>query len=331
MRVIHCGGFGPITNALAAAERKVEIYSESFGATSNEDLFSFNPSSLLLALETSLKETGSSASQPDLLVVHGCSALAGAFFLEAPQALSVLRRLRSSGIKTIYWSQGAEAFADAPQRKKAKFADGEFSEAFDHVIQSSLEGRQLARLVKGSSWLALPAPLELFEGAGAREYASIHFSFTAALVPFQMSPLVVNAVRESLGSQKSPVTLQVCTPDVVSSFQKLRAAIESADLVIDAPDLSSYGPIGVFSLAAGRPLFCGSNADIKKEWPSQELSPVISIEPKSLSEKLRHILMEPRMLRDLGKRARNFALERHHPQRVAALSQQLYQRVVAGS
>jgi len=33
----------------------------------------------------------------------------------------------------------------------------------------------------------------------------------------------------------------------------------------------------------------------------------------------------------LGKRARNFALERHHPQRVAALSQQLYQRVVAGS
>jgi hypothetical protein len=102
----------------------------------------------------------------------------------------------------------------------------------------------------------------------------------------------------------------------------------AADLVIDAPDSSSYGPLGTLGLAAGRPLFSGISPLLKKEWPSQELCPAIGIDPSTIADKVRHILMEPRMLRDLGKRARAFALERHHPSRVAPLTLQLYQRLI---
>jgi hypothetical protein len=187
---------------------------------------------------------------------------------------------------------------------------------------------ELARLAKGYSWLALPAPLAMFEGGGAREYGRSNFHFTGLLVPFQLSPAVVKSVELSFSSGKSLLKLSILPPESVTTFDALRAAIEGADLVIDCPDGSNYGPLGILSLAAGRPLFAGASLEVKKEWPSQELSPVIGIEPSSIAEKVRHILMEPRMLRDLGKRSRNFALERHHPSRVAPLTLQLYQRLL---
>jgi hypothetical protein len=173
-----------------------------------------------------------------------------------------------------------------------------------------------------------PAPPEIFAHGEQRDYDRAQtYRFKALHIAFQTLPAQLGVLTEQLSSM-SHVDFVVLTPEEIGSIDDLCKQIQTADLIIEQLVGECYGIVGALALALARPVFSQNSPEWRRDWSAMEMCPVVHVSAESLAKRLQAFLLEPRTLRDLGKRGRAFANAHHHPKNVATLTEAFYQQLL---
>lgn len=121
---------------------------------------------------------------------------------------------------------------------------------------------------------------------------------------------------EFKGSRLSLALTVVNSSDIASlpSFLKL---LKETDIVIEDVSYGSYGVIGAHALLHGRTVIAGAASDSTRS--ELQLSPAIGTTRDGLENKLLALMREPRSLRDLIKRGRNFVEQFHRAETIVGI------------
>ncbi|GIQ68489.1 glycosyltransferase family 4 protein [Xylanibacillus composti] len=90
---------------------------------------------------------------------------------------------------------------------------------------------------------------------------------------------------------------------------KAKAAYQQADLVIDQLHIGDYGMVSIEAMAMGKAVVCYMRKDLIPKYPGL---PIVSANPDTLTDTLRHLLRKPHLLRKLGKQGRAYAQQHHN-------------------
>lgn len=118
------------------------------------------------------------------------------------------------------------------------------------------------------------------------------------------------------GSRLS-LNLQVANSADIASLPGLLKLLKDTDIVVEDVGHGSYGVVGAHALLHGRTVVAGAAADSSRS--ELQLSPVIGTTREGLENKLLSLMREPRSLRDLIKRGRNFVEQFHRAETIVGI------------
>jgi hypothetical protein len=118
------------------------------------------------------------------------------------------------------------------------------------------------------------------------------------------------------GSRLS-LALTVINSSDIASLPGFIKALKETDIVIEDVSHGSYGVVGAHALLHGRTVVAGAAVDSSRS--ELQLSPVIGTTRDGLENKLLSLMREPRSLRDLIKRGRNFVEQFHRAETIVGI------------
>ena len=133
-------------------------------------------------------------------------------------------------------------------------------------------------------------------------------------IPYNSSSASFRSVKEALESTDLKFDLSIMELDGVSCANTFYNAIKECDLFVEDLSLAFYGPLAVAALAIGKTVL--GAAPQNNGTAAASLCPVLDTNIESLPKRLASIIREPRCLRDLGTRSRQFALSHHNTELV---------------
>ncbi len=324
-RIFHLGVPSFLAHSLVDAESKLGLSSELLG--------NLNPPFLPVFPEPLLK--GLEHPRSSILVVHGLSSFSPWSATGYEQVGELFGALRELGTRIVLWVQPSDflSFRGRPD-DHAEFA-AQIQACSDAVVSAPsllrISGATSASTTEKSLQTAIPFALspQVLKASEAKEYQrDTSYRFRVLVVPFQSSPEDIASLRDALASLRS-AELVVRSPEDFLTFDSLVEEIRASDAVVDLAHPDAYGPIGALALSLARPVFSGSSAGFKEAWPAMELCPVIHCSGATAAKKLQSCFLEPRTLRDFGRRGLAFAQQHHDASRVAQLTQRLYQQLIS--
>jgi len=146
---------------------------------------------------------------------------------------------------------------------------------------------------------------------------------------------VVNAAAEAQNARfKFHFTL--CNPKEINYHDQLAEVILNHHLVIEHSDGTPFGALAIEALALGRCVMSGARAPAEPESVQNRTSPIIDlpivdVQIETLGKKLQAFIREPRALRDLSNRSRDYIKRFHDSIEQARKLNSIHERIVGRS
>jgi glycosyltransferase involved in cell wall biosynthesis len=135
------------------------------------------------------------------------------------------------------------------------------------------------------------------------------------------------AAVERLRSEQLPVELVL-----VEGMRNdvARDIYERADIIADQFLIGAYALFAIEGMALGKPVVCYLNDHFDRWHPEWAECPIVSASPDELADRLRDLVVNPALRRELGRRGIDFARRYHSVQSVGARMDVVYRRVWFG-
>ena len=209
-----------------------------------------------------------------------------------------LKHLASTS-KLVYWSYDDEEACYDPIEEGV-------SHYFNHIFLGSTKHQNLVNSFR-ASWLpvtidvqSIPAPK--IEVPELHEIRVLYFADAAH--PEERAQVTKGV--SILQGEKYRFNFDLIESSSINDFAALATALTRADVLIESR--ANQPSCAALAFAYGTVVLGRNSARDKEVWP---FSPVIDLIPGSITKKLEGLLKEPRSLRDLLKRSREYA-ENHH-------------------
>ncbi len=121
----------------------------------------------------------------------------------------------------------------------------------------------------------------------------------------------------SFPGSRLQLELQTINSSDIESLPTLLKILKDTDIVIEDVNSSSYGVVGAHALLFGKTVIAGAAIEASRQ--ELQLSPVISTTAAGITDKLYSLMKEPRSLRDLIKRGRNFVEQFHRAETIVGI------------
>lgn len=192
-----------------------------------------------------------------------------------------------------------------------------FQSHFQHTFL--LSERSFECFAANSNWSWLPHPVDfstvppftIFEPK-AQEVNVLHIP--AASLPKE-TKLITDTVS-SLWEKGLRFNFSALQPKNLLDPGWYRPAFTSCDLFIEGVGRYSFGPLAVECISYGKTVLSGNCPEGEHVWPERNFCPIVHTTENNFARKLEAIIREPRSLRDLGKRSRQYAEEHHNADKV---------------
>ena len=257
---------------------------------------------------------------------HGLSSLARPN-TPASDALSLVASLRERDIKvvmTLYTESETWRNADIA----IPGAVGELSDLLSYTLLGSEEFYVPIAARSRWAWQALPVDVAaipvppLFEPS-PHEVRVLYMPYLSNPADTRFIEATVSAVWNS--GLKFKFT--VVSPDEMKEERWYTDAFAHCDLFIESIDREGFGPAAVEAMLRGKTVMSGNAPEGKHLWPQLNVSPVFNTTRANFERRLESIIREPRCLRDLGKRSRQYVEQYHNAERIAAHLVDIYREL----
>ncbi len=326
MRILHIGGYYTVTSELVQQHRELGHDTSSIGTTGKEDPFEFPLFMRDILSDSRLRET-----RYDIVHVHHPACFMGE---DRQKNLLALRHFRELGAKLFYYS------FDCHQEESCLSSSGKqsfFQElqgaGFSHLFRGSIGGASPVETRDAPfglpwSWLAPPLPLSQIPFHPWSESSPHGVRFLH--IPFRTAPGDTAAIVETFDRLKAQLRLKfefyLVPPETLSSPSLADETLRQADVVIESLERESPGLLGYEAMLRGKLVLSGNSPEAQREWSQLALCPAMHTTCETLARRVESIAREPRCLRDLSKRSREYIELYHDPRSMAERTITVYQQ-----
>lgn len=109
------------------------------------------------------------------------------------------------------------------------------------------------------------------------------------------------------------------------AMAEAKAIMQAADIVIDQILCGMYGNVSIEAMAMGKPVICYIRPDIAARLPKG--LPIISANPDTLYDELKHLLLQPELRLELGRYGNQYVREHHDSTKIIKQLIEIYQKI----
>jgi hypothetical protein len=310
MKILHVGGLETVSSLLANEQRQSGHQVDRLGPGASTSMLQAP-----LTYNDWLAKVGEIAQeQYQIIIFHLAQSFCDPSQPGLEKTVEGLRKLKASGAKLCLFVYGTDALADLSAREI--LVQTIISEYLDHVFIGTIDNFALSRF--SSSWSFLPVPfcLEEIPAPPPREPQAQRVRIL--YLPYSSSGEEIARVNEIVASLRAgELKFDFTAAPLINelSSAKFDSMLGQADLVIEHISRPTAGILGLRAMLHGKTLLSGSSAEARKLWEPLSLSPILDTSLDNLGKRLSSIVREPRCLRDLGQRSRQY-IERYHNSRI---------------
>jgi hypothetical protein len=323
MKILHIGGLREVSWLLTGEQRKAGHQVSCWGLPAADSFLELPLSfrELLDKCEQIVKE------KYQVIQFHMAQSLCDPDKPALEKTLEVLKKLAASGAKLCLFSYGTDSLCSLAS--KEPLLQIILSDHLQHLYIGAADHRALSKF--SNSWSFLPIPLNLEEVPAppskepqAREIKILYLPLWAAKEEVQRVNQIVATLKAA--DLKFHFTA-VHGPGKLSRAQ-FDLILSQSDLVIEHLSQSSVGVLGLQAMLNGKTVLSGNSAEARKAWDQLSLSPVLDTTVDNLEKRLMSIIREPRCLKDLGQRSRQYVERCHNSKVVSQMMLDVYRKVV---
>ena len=314
MKIIHIGGYHSITTTLAKYQARFG-HDVSVLDTPGQE-YAFEMPFECISQNQLAKEL--SQSQADVVQFHRCESIAAV--METDREL--LSKLKG---RAFLYSYGNESASLIALHDHLGLSAGFLRDSFVHVFWGTADSGELLDTLGSWSWLALPIDLALHQSGEAYEprmsgIRVVHIPYRSAR---HDTATIERALREIQGAD-SRLAFEIVPPEKISSRDELHSLLRSCDIYLEHLSQSSFGILALEAMGLGRSVLSGNSSASHNEWAQLSTCPVIDVNADSLARRLGLILREPRCLKDIAKRSRQYVEQHHNAEIISRLMLDYY-------
>ncbi len=313
MRILHLGGRPFVTLALAEAQR------------------TFGHEVTMMAPDPFVGSRGEFCASTELYsaivsgfdVVHLHRTPVLHLLGETPsQCMTLLHYLKEKGV--IVFSSYDES-SDPPNN--FPFIT-KLTPLFDHIFRSW--PKQPEWLPQGTEWSYLPLSMDHPSISPAPPHEDL---LSPIRILYIHRPHAVNEARtvlktlDRLRSEGFKFSTEIRSSEELRSQGALHALLKTADVLVDEIESSELSSIAYLALANGTIVLGGNDKEFHAIWPERAHLPVIHADPSTIHSRLEGIISEPRCLRDLRNRSRDYSESHFGALRVAKVLLDHYEKL----
>lgn len=317
MRILHLGGHRPVTEPLQKTQTLAGCTAEC--AASFEQGRTYLPFAGISPLIESFRQSG--RERPwDIVHFHQLESL---YCLESGddpgnRIEELLCAVKDSGASLFL-----SAYGRFPREEDREFILSLINRYFPAVFVSAPELAGLFRQHENCSWL--PVPVELAPSSAA---APVTPATPLRIIQLQSGENCADleSVMHALRERGHSFLFSTCRTGSLASLPELNAVIDKADLVIESIDDPCYGVTALHALNRGKTVLAGNDPAYRQEWKQMQFSPVLDTNSGNIEQRIESLLKEPRCLRDLGKRSRQFVENYHNADTIGLMLLDIYRQ-----
>ena len=308
MRILHLGGYNSITDSVAAQQSALGHDVLCLGVSSPNAILHI-PSALR---EIACRTRQLAGQRFDIVQFHLTESLASDDLSALPLLGEVLSALKATGARLCLNTYGEDPVANTESRQSLGLHGDLLQKTFHHLFIGSADNLQLNQEIPSWSWLSPGLDFKALPVTRPEEPAPQRLRILH--IPHRVKPAETSClvdVLTGLSSERNLFNLEVAPPETISTRSDLTAALMRCDLFIEQLDRQSYGYLAIQALAHGKTVLSGNSKATHQIWDQLTTCPVLDTTRQNLKARIESILHEPRCLRDLGKRSRQYA-EKYH-------------------
>ncbi len=278
MRILHLGGFSFTVEAQASAERRLGHEATCFPA--------FDTPAIMRERDWESLAQMADSCAADLYFWH---------ILKAAPPKEVIEKFRVRAPQAFILYTESPSSLDFIQEKDAVFASASPKIALPN--SRSISGWHIPPLLLSN--IPRPEPYE-------PNWGEVRILY----VPYQDSTEEINFILstiEKIQTDGLRLLFALIRPEDISNLDFLEARLKECDIFLESLSLRYPGPLSYLAMAYGKTVMSGLSADARSSFEKFAKSPIIDVTQISFASVLSNILREPKSLRDLGKRSRQFA------------------------
>ncbi len=327
MKILHIGGYHPVTVTLAREQIALGHDVTVIGTSGSE--YFFEMPFACVEVEHKAREVADERYQ--VIHFHLTESLCNLNSREGSAILPTLQLLRESGAALFYYSYGDDFLVRPKASAALGLSNKTLMENFAHVFIGNADNLDLVSENTSWSWLgvgidvaSIPAP-PVAEPKG--QLRILH-------VPYRVRPTETKLICEVLESMRAKgykFELKILPPEQIVELTTLRRHLTECDLYIEQIERRSPGILALEAMAHGKTVLSGNAPEHHKTWEQLKISPVLHTTTETLARRIEGILREPRCLRDLNKRSRQYVDLFHDAKKNTGLTLRAYQNSLKSS
>lgn len=333
MKILHIGGYYPVTKALAKGQTALGHEVKTACLSKPNSLFNVPPAmSQILPHAEKLSEEGF-----DIVNIHRPESFLSAR-RTADDMAGLLHLFKSKGAKLFYYTYGCDAGISGTgsyQQGKNQSLDlpqPGIMECFDHFFVGREDHLQaVSQFYNGDtdrfSWLPLAIDTDAVYQIPAHgdDLKIVHIpNGTSYRDTDYVAISLAMLVRMGLG-----IEFEIMDPRDVSNISKVTDSILPADIIVEQTTQNSYGLVGALGMAMGKIVISG-NAQMQSEKESlMKDCPVVTANLTTLTETILDLVRDKEKRTAIAESGIKFAAENHQLSKVGEKSLQAYQRVLS--
>jgi len=327
MKILHIGGFSPVTKALGKFQMS-QGHEVKMACLSGASSFLDVPPALsqMSSHIDRLAEEGF-----EIVAVHRPECFLSSRF-NASEIAKLLAKFKMSGSKLVYYDYGCDS------REEKQLLDSVILEQFDHVMVGRAD---MLPSVSGYyqddwsrwSWLPLGAEHLSLEHGDQTHYENQDSSLSILHIPKGTSAedtdyiAISMAVFQRMGIKAN---FRIVEPAEIKGFDDLLEFVRDSDIVIEQVSQKSYGLVGAIALAMGKVVLSGNAPEVFDSLESSlKDCPVVNVDRENLNNRLVEILWNREECSSIAEESRAFASNNHDVAKVGQRSLQIFEEILA--
>ena len=331
MKILHVGGYYTVTSQIVQQHQLLGHDVVWIGGARAEAPFEMpNGFTALARAFDSIIAAGFNVVQ-----VHQPSGLLAA---TAEESIRIFTRLKDSGSKLFYYA--IDGHVELIPISHFDISEVLRRTPFSHIFRGWVHIYGSDQMAKASgqdpltsqgipwSWLAPALPIEEVSAQPWQELNPLGVRLLH--IPYATTPADTAAIARNVESLKAQSRLKfdfrVCPPESLASRQALDEALLSCDVYVESLHRESPGLLAYEAMLRGKMVLSGNSSEAQAQWQQLVICPVMHSTPDNLAKRIESIVREPRCLRDLSKRSREYVELYHDPNSMAEKTLTVYQQ-----